>query len=177
MAGVPGEDSLPFLEEALTVPLGRLAEAARKDPKKRVARTRRGPGLDFEALYDRLLRYRQVHGHCNVPQKYGEDGQLGSWVANIRSKRKQMAKRGEEFELDVPAGEDDEDENEAMDDLGGLGDGTEGGKRRRHRGGRQRLTRERIVSVCLGRELLVETACPSAHVHSLLTHHSIFSRL
>ncbi|KAL9189369.1 hypothetical protein ACHAXT_009044 [Thalassiosira profunda] len=142
------DDPLPFLEEALTVPLGRLAEAARKDPKKRVARTRRGPGLDFEALYDRLLRYRQVHGHCNVPQKYAEDGQLGSWVANIRSKRKAMAKRGEEFELDAPAdGADDDVEalDPVVEDLGGLGDGgADGPKRRRHRGGRQRLTRERI---------------------------------
>ena len=36
-----------------------------------------------------------------MPQKYAPDGQLGSWVANIRSKRKLMSKRGEEFEPDI----------------------------------------------------------------------------
>ena len=36
--------------------------------------------LDFEVMYDKLLVYREVHGHPNVPVKYQEDMQLGGWV-------------------------------------------------------------------------------------------------
>ena len=94
----------------------------------------------------------QEHGHVNVPQKYSIDGQLGSWVANIRSKRKQMAKKGEEFELDAPLnndnteGNDDDDEEEEDP----LMEPIEQGPKKRGRkagGGRQRLTRDRIVSI------------------------------
>ena len=37
--------------------------------------------LDFEVMYDKLLAYREVHGHPNVPVKYQEDMQLGGWVS------------------------------------------------------------------------------------------------
>ena len=57
-----------------------------------------------------------------MPQKYAQDGQLGSWVANIRSKRKQLAKRGEEFEPDV-APDGDEDVDDDNNDYGGVGGG------------------------------------------------------
>ena len=97
----------------------------------------------------------QEHGHVNVAQKYSQDGQLGSWVANIRSKRKQMAKRGEEFELDIPLGGDDgEDDEDVVADGSEAGEG--GKKRKRGGNGRQRLTRDRIVSIIV----------PSYHVNS-----------
>lgn len=86
--------------------------------------------------------FEQMHGHVNVPQKYAQDGQLGSWVANIRSKRKQMTKRGEEFEIDFA---DDEISSAGEDD--GTGSPT---KKRKRSGGRQKLTQERIVSTIQG---------------------------
>ncbi len=101
-----------------------------------------------------------------MPQKYAQDGQLGSWVANIRSKRKQMAKRGEDFEPDVAPNGDEDDDDEGNNDDGGGGEDDdddvllaaedeedagagvgvtdEGRRRRRRNGGRQRLTRDRV---------------------------------
>ncbi|KAL7529903.1 hypothetical protein ACHAXR_005173 [Thalassiosira sp. AJA248-18] len=141
--------ALPFLEEVLGEPLGRLVEVSKKDPEKQRSRASRSRGLDFDDMFDRLLQYQQAHGHVNVPQKYPQDGQLGSWVANMRSKRKQMAKKGEEFELDILPGDDDggDDDDDVLglvenDQVGGEGGGKKRG--RRGGGGRQRLTRDRI---------------------------------
>lgn len=139
-------DTLPFLEEALGEHLGDIVDAVRKDPEaKPAARPKRNGGLvlNFEDMYERLVQFQQTHGHVNVAQKYADDGQLGSWVANIRSKRKSMAKNGEEFEPDVDDADDNENgEDEDAGDEGGAAGG--GGKRRKLMGGRQRLTRERI---------------------------------
>ncbi|KAL3811933.1 hypothetical protein ACHAXA_001580 [Cyclostephanos tholiformis] len=169
-------NGMPFLEEALGEPLGRLAAIARRDhydrrDQLRNNNRRRSGGLDFNDMFERLVRFHKEHGHVNVPQKYARDGQLGSWVANIRSKRKQMARKGEDFEPDVLASDDDidddnndhdEDDDEAllaMEHEGGEGDlgggdivengaGGEGkvndGKKRKRNGGRQRLTRDRV---------------------------------
>ncbi|KAL3759263.1 hypothetical protein ACHAWU_002064 [Discostella pseudostelligera] len=110
---------MPFLEEALSEPLRKLAAISKRNSENqqqqqqqsRWKNSRRGSttsasgvdnyGLDFEDMFARLLQFHQEHGHVNVPQKYAPDGQLGSWVANIRSKRKLMSKRGEEFEPDI----------------------------------------------------------------------------
>jgi hypothetical protein len=32
-----------------------------------------------------LLNYRKIHGHCNVPDSYSGDTNLGKWVANQRN--------------------------------------------------------------------------------------------
>ena len=63
-----------------------------------------------------------------------------------------MAKRGEEFEPDIPLDgdvEDDDDVDDEDEDILAAGAGGEAssGKKRKRKGGRQRLTRERIVSV------------------------------
>ena len=79
----------------------------------------RGPGagsggnapLDFDDMYNRLLTFKAQFGHVNVPQGYKEDKQLGSWVTNIRYKRKCLQKAGQEYEV-----EDEED----VADLPGL---------------------------------------------------------
>ncbi|KAL9189803.1 hypothetical protein ACHAXT_009478 [Thalassiosira profunda] len=34
--------------------------------------------------YEQLKAYRAYHGHCNVPQRYGNDPQLGRWVKKQR---------------------------------------------------------------------------------------------
>jgi len=175
--------TLPFLEEVLGEPLGKLVDVVRKDPEAKSARTKRSRGLAFEDMYERLLQFNQEHGHVNVAQKYSQDGQLGSWVANIRSKRKQMAKKGEEFELDVPLEDvgDNDDGGEDDDDAaifgidgggeGGEGGGGESGKKRKRVGGRQRLTRDRIVS----RIIMTKRSCLQCCCNTFTTLHLIYT--
>lgn len=73
--------------------------------------------LDFDDMYNRLLTFKAQFGHVNVPQGYKEDKQLGSWVTNIRYKRKCLQKSGQDYEVD--------DEDDA--DLLGVGGGGGGG--------------------------------------------------
>ena len=63
-----------------------------------------------------------------------------------------MAKKGEEYEPDIPLDgdvEDDDDVEDEEDDVLGAGGEASSGKKRKRKGGRQRLTRERIVSMSL----------------------------
>lgn len=53
-----------------------------------------------------------------------------------------MAKKGEEYEPDVSPDNDDDGEDDIVDDEGEVGK-----KRKRGAGGRQRLTRDRVVSI------------------------------
>ena len=41
-------------------------------------------GLTWEERVEQLKAYKQVEGHCNVPQKYEANPQLGLWVATQR---------------------------------------------------------------------------------------------
>lgn len=34
----------------------------------------------FEESYNKLVKYHEEHGHCNVPEDYGNDPQLARWV-------------------------------------------------------------------------------------------------
>jgi hypothetical protein len=70
-------------------------------------------------MYQRLLTFKAVHGHVNVPQGYKEDKQLGSWVTNIRYKRKCLQKSGVEYEVDDDEDDDEVDPNELMGGTGG----------------------------------------------------------
>ena len=45
----------------------------------------------WERMLERLVEFKKIHGHCNVPQKAGENKRLGKWVnsqrtANFRGK-------------------------------------------------------------------------------------------
>jgi hypothetical protein len=42
----------------------------------------------WNEMYQRLVRYKSVHGDCNVPSEWKEDPQLGSWVVKQRYRRK-----------------------------------------------------------------------------------------
>ncbi len=42
----------------------------------------------WEAMFARLVQYKDMFGHCNVPRKWIEDPQLGTWVAMQRNRRK-----------------------------------------------------------------------------------------
>lgn len=140
MAMMSAEDTPPLLECGLIEPLNQLVvesnNAAENDdlanededqslsssPKRR--KTQKGSGrssgagsggnapLDFDDMYNRLLAFKAQHGHVNVPQGYKEDKQLGSWVTNIRYKRKCLQKSGQEYEVE-------EEEEEDNDLLGG----------------------------------------------------------
>ena len=41
------------------------------------------PGQKLQAkwdeMYKRLLKFKEKHGHCLVPNRYADDPQLGSW--------------------------------------------------------------------------------------------------
>jgi len=39
----------------------------------------------WERMLDRLIEFRKIHGHCNVPQKGGESERLGKWVNTRRT--------------------------------------------------------------------------------------------
>mmetsp|Transcript_33745 Transcript_33745/g.81585 ORF Transcript_33745/g.81585 Transcript_33745/m.81585 type:complete len:812 (-) Transcript_33745:178-2613(-) len=68
--------------------------------------------LDFEVMYGKLLAYREVHGHPNVPVKYQEDMQLGGWVSGLRSKKKAYDKDNVDRAKDKDG---DEGGNESME--------------------------------------------------------------
>jgi hypothetical protein len=48
----------------------------------------------WEAWLARLKLYKAAHGDCNVPQRWAEDPQLGTWVLNQRQAKKRLD-RGE----------------------------------------------------------------------------------
>jgi len=110
------------------------SSAAGGSARRATGQGKRSRGLDFEEMFARLVAFKAEHGHANVPQKFAGDPQLGSWVANIRSKRKAMAKDGVEHEPDpgaVPA-------SAASPSVSA--DPSRPGRK----GGRQRLTRDRV---------------------------------
>ncbi len=42
----------------------------------------------WESMFERLVEYKNTHGHCNVPQKWGADKRLGKWVNSQRTQHK-----------------------------------------------------------------------------------------
>jgi len=43
--------------------------------------------------YGELIEYKQKHGHCNVPQSYKQNKQLGSWV-HVQRKQHRLLQKG-----------------------------------------------------------------------------------
>jgi hypothetical protein len=41
----------------------------------------------WDRLFERLVQYKQEHGHCRVPITYKRDRQLGVWVKGLRNRR------------------------------------------------------------------------------------------
>lgn len=39
----------------------------------------------WESMFERLTKFKELHGHCNVPQKGGTDKRLGKWVNTQRT--------------------------------------------------------------------------------------------
>ena len=42
--------------------------------------------------FQRLVKYKNEHGDCRVPQSYAEDPALGDWVSNQRQRRNSLSK-------------------------------------------------------------------------------------
>jgi hypothetical protein len=61
------------------------------DKNKRTASDKNSSNVrqSWDAMFDRLVKYREVHGDCKVPYKY-EDAKLGKWVSNQRYSRASM---------------------------------------------------------------------------------------
>jgi hypothetical protein len=38
----------------------------------------------WDQMFAKLLKYREIHGDCNVPQRWDEDKELGRWVNTQR---------------------------------------------------------------------------------------------
>jgi len=51
--------------------------------------TSRRAGKSWEARYAELLRYKQAHGNCDVPNRWKEDPKLGKWVSSQRLLKQQ----------------------------------------------------------------------------------------
>jgi hypothetical protein len=62
-----------------------------------------GKGQSYKnlTLYQRLIKYEQIHGNCNVPSGWLNDPQLASWVVKQRqSKKKGLLKKERMKKLD-----------------------------------------------------------------------------
>ena len=53
--------------------------------------------MAWEAQLARLAAYKAAHGDCNVPHRWPEDSQLGSWVNRQRTLKRKLD-RGEPSE-------------------------------------------------------------------------------
>merc|ERR1719183_1368598 len=49
-------------------------------------------------MFKRLLAYKKENGHCNVPQRYPQDPQLGQWIKNQRQNYKNGKLMEERFD-------------------------------------------------------------------------------
>lgn len=47
----------------------------------------------WNAQYENLKRFRQIHGHCNVPKRYLEDKSLAAWVSAQRRRYLMLKKK------------------------------------------------------------------------------------
>jgi len=110
----------PFLEEALSSSLSRLVAARevggkakrrsrkwRKRPKgvygdpRRESRGHDRKGVHFDIMFEKLVKYKEEHGDCQVNKKY-HDKKLAMWVKNIREKKAKLVKAGIEYEVLEP---------------------------------------------------------------------------
>ena len=100
---------VPLLEESLLHEMSNLAALEEETRKKNKAKIKAestlkknssGEALDFDSMYEKLVAYKEEHGHPNVPVKYQKDVQLGSWVSGLRTKKKAYDKDGDVMDLE-----------------------------------------------------------------------------
>jgi hypothetical protein len=75
--------------EAIGVDLSNYKERSYSDAKKE------RDDAEWNQNFSKLERYREKHGHCNVPYRYPEDSSLGGWVSNQRTRYKRVIEEGQ----------------------------------------------------------------------------------
>ncbi|KAL7462929.1 hypothetical protein ACHAXS_003298 [Conticribra weissflogii] len=50
-------------------------------------------------MYNRLIIFKDIHGHCNVKKRYAEDQKLGHWVHYQRTQWKKNNLAAERIQL------------------------------------------------------------------------------
>ena len=55
--------------------------------------------MRWDAMYERLVAFKEKHGHCLVPNRCKEDPKLGAWVSTQRRQRKAFLE--EKFESTI----------------------------------------------------------------------------
>jgi hypothetical protein len=62
-------------------------------------------GFRIDAVWKKILgqlaNYREMHGHCNVPQRYSENTKLCTWVSTQRKQYKLHIK-GKKSQMTLP---------------------------------------------------------------------------
>jgi hypothetical protein len=53
----------------------------------------------WEFRYSELLKFKETHGHCNVPVRNPDNPSLGVWVVNQRSNRMRGKLTSEKIQL------------------------------------------------------------------------------
>jgi len=49
--------------------------------------------VDWKSRFRELREFRQIHGHCRVPQKYSQNPSLGKWVSKMRLEFKKVEEK------------------------------------------------------------------------------------
>lgn len=55
---------------------------------------------DIHTIFRALVRFKEVHGHCDVPSRYPEDTTLGSMVCHLRNEGRDRVTRDQKESLD-----------------------------------------------------------------------------
>jgi len=42
----------------------------------------------WEAMFQQLVEFKEIHGHCNVPNRWDKNPKLGIWVQHQRHNQK-----------------------------------------------------------------------------------------
>jgi hypothetical protein len=50
----------------------------------------------WDFMFNRLLKFREEHGHCLVPKRYAKDQKLGTWVETQRVQYKRLEREVDE---------------------------------------------------------------------------------
>jgi superfamily II DNA or RNA helicase len=55
------------------------------------ARTLERLESSWDVNFGKLVKFKEEHGHCNVPHKYERDHQLGNWIVGLRSRKERLS--------------------------------------------------------------------------------------
>jgi hypothetical protein len=81
-----------WLREQRASSINRTLNNERKDRLTRIGVLWNEYDTNWELRFQQLLEYKEIKGHCNVPQKFSPNPQLGHWVMHQRQTRKILHK-------------------------------------------------------------------------------------